>query len=51
MRPFVYIRANDRAAVAQSFAASGRQRPPTSAQAQFIAGGTTMLDPMKRDVM
>jgi xanthine dehydrogenase YagS FAD-binding subunit len=51
MRPFVCIRANDRAAVAQSFAASGRQGPPTSAQAQFIAGGTTMLDPMKRDFM
>jgi xanthine dehydrogenase YagS FAD-binding subunit len=52
MRPFVYVRADNAAAVAQAFAgASGRDGPPTSADAQFIAGGTTTLDLMKLDVM
>ena len=52
MRPFVYVRADNAAAVAKAFAgASGRDEPPTSADAQFIAGGTTILDLMKLDVM
>jgi xanthine dehydrogenase YagS FAD-binding subunit len=51
MRPFVYLRADDAAAVANAFAASGREGPSTSADAQFIAGGTTILDLMKLDVM
>ena len=51
MRPFAYIRGDDRAAVAEAFTASGRQGPPTSARVQFIAGGTTILDLMKLDVM
>jgi xanthine dehydrogenase YagS FAD-binding subunit len=51
MRPFVYVRADDAPAVANAFAASGREGPPTSADAQFIAGGTTILDLMKLDVM
>jgi xanthine dehydrogenase YagS FAD-binding subunit len=52
MRPFVCVRADNAAAVAQAFAgASGRDGPPTSADAQFIAGGTTTLDLMKLDVM
>jgi xanthine dehydrogenase YagS FAD-binding subunit len=49
MRPFVYQRI-DTAANA-SHAASSAAGPPTSAAAQFLAGGTTLLDLMKLDVM
>lgn len=50
MRPFVYERAaDDRAA---SLAAAGQGgTPPTAAPAQFIAGGTQLLDLMKLDTM
>jgi xanthine dehydrogenase YagS FAD-binding subunit len=49
MRPFVYERAQTVPDALKAFtAASGA---PTSAPAQFLAGGTTLLDLMKIDVM
>jgi xanthine dehydrogenase YagS FAD-binding subunit len=52
MRPFAYSRADDtRTAVSAATGTPGRRTPPTSAPVQFIAGGTTMLDLMKLDVM
>ena len=51
MRPFVYQRAGDLAS-AVDLASQGPNRvPPTMAEAQFLAGGTTILDLMKLDVM
>ena len=49
MRPFVYERAADPAAAIR--AAAGSEGPPTTAPVQFLAGGTTLLDLMKLDVM
>ena len=52
MQPFAYSRADDaRSAIRAVAGEPGRHLPPTSAPAQFIAGGTTMLDLMKLDVM
>ncbi len=52
MRPFVYVRADNESSLADIFAGAGRpEGPPTSADAQFIAGGTTILDLMKLEVM
>jgi xanthine dehydrogenase YagS FAD-binding subunit len=53
MLPFVYERADDaRSAVHAATAASQRQAlPPTMAPAQFLAGGTTLLDLMKLGTM
>jgi xanthine dehydrogenase YagS FAD-binding subunit len=50
MRPFLYQRAGD---VAEAVRAAGDAGglPPTMAAAQFLAGGTTILDLMKLDVM
>ena len=51
MRPFHYQRAGD---IAEALQAGDRERsevPPTMAAAQFLAGGTTILDLMKLDVM
>jgi xanthine dehydrogenase YagS FAD-binding subunit len=48
MRQFEYIRASDVAAVAHAARGSG---VPTESPAQFLAGGTTLLDLMKLDVM
>lgn len=51
MRPFVYQRADS---LAGAVVAGGRGPagvPPTLAPAQYLAGGTTMLDLMKLDVM
>jgi xanthine dehydrogenase YagS FAD-binding subunit len=52
MRPFTYQRATDPAAAAQALAAglSGNESP-TDASAQLLAGGTTLIDLMKLDVM
>ena len=53
MRPFAYAPA-DSADAALSIAArapSNRGVPPTEANAQYLAGGTTLLDLMKLDVM
>ncbi|MGH6985793.1 MAG: FAD binding domain-containing protein [Caulobacteraceae bacterium] len=49
MRPFTYQRAND-PAEAVRLAGEGRG-PPTLAPVQFLAGGTTLIDLMKLDVM
>jgi xanthine dehydrogenase YagS FAD-binding subunit len=55
MRPFTYQRADSPAAATQAAlrAASGAvlPLPPTEAPVQYLAGGTTILDLMKLDVM
>src|ERR1700692_622978 len=53
MRPFRFERANDAAeAVAAAPPATPTPNvPPTEAAAQFLAGGTTIVDLMKLDVM
>ena len=52
MRRFAYSRAGDtRAAVMGALGSPGQRFAPTSAPKQFIAGGTTMLDLMKLNVM
>jgi xanthine dehydrogenase YagS FAD-binding subunit len=51
MRPFIYQRPGN---LADAIGAAGQGPsgvPPTLAAAQFLAGGTTMLDLMKLDVM
>jgi len=51
MRPFSYHRASD---LADAIGAAGKGPsgvPPTLARVQFLAGGTTILDLMKLDVM
>lgn len=49
MRPFAYERVADPTAAIR--AAAGPDGPPTAAPTQFLAGGTTLLDLMKLDVM
>jgi xanthine dehydrogenase YagS FAD-binding subunit len=52
MRPFIYERANDAAAAAQVLAAAATGNDPlTEASIQPLAGGTTLIDLMKLDVM
>lgn len=52
MRPFTYQRAVDPASAAQSLAAAGVANDAlTQASAQPLAGGTTLIDLMKLDVM
>jgi xanthine dehydrogenase YagS FAD-binding subunit len=52
MRPFTYQRADaPEQAVMAARAQTVTDTPPTMAQAQFIGGGTTLLDLMKLDVM
>jgi xanthine dehydrogenase YagS FAD-binding subunit len=51
MRPFAYIRASSPAAASQAAAGAGGSMAPTEAPVQFLAGGTTLLDLMKLDVM
>jgi xanthine dehydrogenase YagS FAD-binding subunit len=50
MRPFTYERAVSLDAAAAQ-ATAGATMQPTAAAAQFLAGGTTLLDLMKLDVM
>jgi xanthine dehydrogenase YagS FAD-binding subunit len=50
MRPFAYHRPTDPAALEAILASLQSEGPPTSARAQFIAGGTTILDLMKLNV-
>ncbi|MBV9511377.1 MAG: xanthine dehydrogenase family protein subunit M [Caulobacteraceae bacterium] len=47
MRPFAYDRAGDLAVAARCRTAQGQ----TDAQVQFLAGGTTLIDLMKLDVL
>ena len=51
MRPFLYQRAGNLADAVDAGGEGPNQLPPTMAPAQFLAGGTTMLDLMKLDVM
>ena len=51
MRPFLYERAADVPAALRAASPSAPGVPPTAAHAQFIAGGTGMLDLMKLDAM
>ena len=51
MRPFIYVRAADEVSVVEAFGGAEAEGPPTAAELQFIAGGTTILDLMKLDVM
>src|SRR5690554_1500309 len=51
MRPFVYQRATDPDAAMAALAAGNGNAPPTEAVAQALAGGTTLIDLMKLDVM
>jgi xanthine dehydrogenase YagS FAD-binding subunit len=50
MRPFAYQRATDASSATQALAASDNM-PLTSAAVQPLAGGTTLIDLMKLDVM
>ena len=51
MRPFTYQRASDPDAAIAALAASSGSNPPTEATVQALAGGTTLIDLMKLDVM
>jgi xanthine dehydrogenase YagS FAD-binding subunit len=51
MRPFVYQRATDLSAAIRAVGPAPGAVPPTMTPAQFLAGGTTILDLMKLDVM
>ncbi len=54
MRPFNFIAADSADSALQAAAfngASANASPPTEAPVQYLAGGTTMLDLMKLDVM
>jgi xanthine dehydrogenase YagS FAD-binding subunit len=51
MRPFIYQRATDLNAAMAALAASSGNNPPTDAAVQALAGGTTLIDLMKLDVM
>jgi FAD binding domain in molybdopterin dehydrogenase len=50
MRPFAYHRPADSKALEAIPVGPPQDVPPTSARAQFIAGGTTILDLTKLDV-
>jgi xanthine dehydrogenase YagS FAD-binding subunit len=51
MRPFVYQRATDVSSAVQALAAPSGNDPLTEAAIQPLAGGTTLIDLMKLDVM
>ena len=52
MRAFAYQRATDPSAATEALAAAaGLNSPLTEATAQPLAGGTTLIDLMKLDVM
>jgi xanthine dehydrogenase YagS FAD-binding subunit len=51
MRPFTYQRAADPSAAVHALAAGDDTIPPTVAAIQALAGGTTLIDLMKLDVM
>jgi xanthine dehydrogenase YagS FAD-binding subunit len=51
MRPFAYQRATDASSAVQALAAATGNNPLTSAEIQPLAGGTTLIDLMKLDVM
>jgi xanthine dehydrogenase YagS FAD-binding subunit len=51
MRPFAYQRAADASSAVQALAAAASNAPLTEAAIQPLAGGTTLIDLMKLDVM
>ncbi|MFY9958127.1 FAD binding domain-containing protein [Bradyrhizobium sp.] len=51
MRPFLYQRATDPSVAVQALAAAADNNPLTQASVQPLAGGTTLIDLMKLDVM
>lgn len=51
MRPFAYERIDDPLLAVKAMHGASARTPPTMAEAQFLAGGTTLLDLMKLDVM
>ena len=52
MRPFLYQRADDPSAATQTLAAAAASNNPlTESESQPLAGGTTLIDLMKLDVM
>jgi xanthine dehydrogenase YagS FAD-binding subunit len=51
MRPFFYQRATDPNTAITALAAGGSTNPPTESPVQPLAGGTTLIDLMKLDVM
>jgi xanthine dehydrogenase YagS FAD-binding subunit len=51
MRPFVYQRATNPTVATQALAAAASNIPSTQAAVQPLAGGTTLIDLMKLDVM
>src|SRR5690348_991214 len=52
MRPFIYQKAGDPSLAIQALASTASADvPSTEAPAQALAGGTTLLDLMKLDVM
>src|SRR5712672_2174267 len=51
MRSFTYRRATDPSFAVQALAAAATNNPLTEAEAQPLAGGTTLIDLMKLDVM
>jgi len=51
MRPFAYQRAGDPSSAVRVLAGSEDDIPPTVAAIQALAGGTTLIDLMKLDVM
>jgi xanthine dehydrogenase YagS FAD-binding subunit len=51
MRPFAYQKATDGSASAQAISAAAGDDPLSDSPVQFLAGGTTLIDLMKLDVM
>jgi xanthine dehydrogenase YagS FAD-binding subunit len=51
MRPFTYQQATDASLAAAAFASPTGNTPLSETPAQFLAGGTTLIDLMKLDVM
>src|SRR5215469_6567327 len=51
MRAFAYQRASDPSVAVQVLANNANDTPPTEAAIQPLAGGTTLIDLMKPDVM
>lgn len=51
MRPFTYQRATDPVVAVRALSAADRNGPSSEANVQPVAGGTTLIDLMKLDVM
>ena len=51
MRPFVYARAASVQAAIETNLMAGRESVPALRRSQYLAGGTTLIDLMRLDVM